>query len=497
MCGILLVQSRTNIPLERHLAATSLLNSRGPDFTRYQYRNGIFVAQTVLHITGTAEFYNQTRPDFLAYNGEIYNHRWFGKYSSDTELAYRSARDMPTKFKHFEGPWAWAYTDFENIRYATDPQGEKCLYHYQDDDLLIVSSEIAPILEYCNFELTIAAHTEKHWPVRHQTPWKGITRCSPGMMYSNTDAPVKIDSIFDWHKKNHFFTFDEAYEEFKFTFEKVIGLMTPKQSFGITVSGGLDSACILKHLPNADHFYTVDTLGKDTVSPQAHQLLTQSQQQRNIKLPLDAETWATDYKQAVQHSKMPMQSWSFVGQWHIARHCQEKILFTGVGADELFGGYDLYKDLVFRHDFSSSPYSKFAQEDKHAQQDWKQCLEFYQGYGGPATLLMDYLTMVSAVDLRGVDAMTQAHGVEPRSPFVHPDIIKFAINLPWEFRLGKPFIKRMFLESWPQDLALPKQGFAGHCNDSYPWLGVDIPRVTDREQDWKNINRAAFAQLVG
>jgi asparagine synthetase B (glutamine-hydrolysing) len=212
---------------------------------------------------------------------------------------------------------------------------------------------------------------------------------------------------------------------------------------------------------------------------------------------MDAKIWATDYKQAVQRSKMPMQSWSFVGQWHIARHCQEKILFTGVGADELFGGYDLYKDLAFRHDFSNSPYSKFAQEDKHAQQDWKQCLEFCQGYGGPATLLMDYLTMVSAVDLRGVDAMTQAHGVEPRSPFVHPDIIKFAINLPWKFRLGKPFIKRMFLESWPQDLVLPKQGFAGHCNDSYPWLGINIPRDSDREQDWKNINRAAFVQLVG
>jgi asparagine synthetase B (glutamine-hydrolysing) len=320
-----------------------------------------------------------------------------------------------------------------------------------------VSSEIAPILEYRNIELNIVAHQEKHWPVRRQTPWKGITRCQSGMMYSNANAPVKIDSIFDWHKKNYFVTFNEAYEEFKHTFEKVIVSMTPKQPFGITVSGGLDSACVLKYLPQADHFYTVDTVGKDTVSPLASRLLTESQQQRNIKLPLDPETWASEYKQAVQHSKMPMQSWSFVGQWHIAKHCQERILFTGVGADELFGGYSTYQDLVFRNDFSNSPYIKFNNEDQDAKQDWQQCLEFYQGYGGPATLLMDYITMISSVDLRGVDAMTQAHGVEPRSPFVHPNIIKFAINLPWKFKLGKPFIKQMFLEKWPQDFVLPKQ----------------------------------------
>ena len=78
----------------------------------------------------------------------------------------------------------------------------------------------------------------------------------------------------------------------------------------------------------------------------------------------------------------------------------------------------------------------------------------------------------------------------------YPDIIKFAINLPWEYKIGKPFIHQLFLETWAPELIHPKQGFAGHCNDSYPWLGIDIDRVPDREQDWKNINQAAFQQIV-
>ncbi|GAF93775.1 unnamed protein product, partial [marine sediment metagenome] len=46
------------------------------------------------------------------------------------------------------GPWAWAWTDNTTVRYAADPQGEKTLYQYQDKDILIVCSEVAPILEY-------------------------------------------------------------------------------------------------------------------------------------------------------------------------------------------------------------------------------------------------------------------------------------------------------------------------------------------------------------
>jgi hypothetical protein len=106
---------------------------------------------------------------------------------------------------------------------------------------------------------------------------------------------------------------------------------------------------------------------------------------------------------------------------------------------------------------------------------------------------MDYLTQVSAVDMRGVDTLTMAHGIEPRSPFCHPNIVKFALNLPWHLRVGKQLIRRLFLQRWSQKLILPKQGFTGFCNDAYAYLGIDIPRHADRAQDWKNIVQATFA----
>jgi hypothetical protein len=47
MCGILYVESRTARPLSQHLTAVDRLQSRGPDFSRYQHKEGIFIAQTV------------------------------------------------------------------------------------------------------------------------------------------------------------------------------------------------------------------------------------------------------------------------------------------------------------------------------------------------------------------------------------------------------------------------------------------------------------------
>ncbi len=120
----------------------------------------------------------------------------------------------------------------------------------------------------------------------------------------------------------------------------------------------------------------------------------------------------------------------------------------------------------------------------------------YDGDPQPATLLMDYLTQICAVDMRGVDTLTMAHGIEPRSPFCHPNIIKFALNMPWHLRLGKPMIRRLFLQRWPASMIEPKQGFSGHCNDSAEYLGVVCNPAVDRMTDWKRINQEVFQRIA-
>ena len=227
MCGVLYVESQYEIPFEKHQEALSILASRGPDFTRYQHQGNRFVAQTVLHITGSAEFYNRDAEDFFAYNGEIYDYRWHGRYSNDTELVYRAVTRDHRLFRYFEGPWAWVHTDFEQVMYASDPQGEHYLYRYQDHNLVIVCSEVAPILCYVDAVEVPVPYENKCWTMQQHTPWRGIERLEPGRLYFNHQPASQLDDIWSWIQPKTYGSFDEAYEEFSEVWARAMRIIKP------------------------------------------------------------------------------------------------------------------------------------------------------------------------------------------------------------------------------------------------------------------------------
>ena len=479
MCGILLVQSKHNIDLVQHLAALNTLESRGPDYTRYEYRNNIFIAQTVLHITGTDNFYNESRSDFLAYNGEIYNHRWFGGGDgNDVELVYSAVKDSLRKFRYFEGPWAWAYTDFKQVSYASDPQGERYLYRYQDNDILIVCSEVAPILQYTNSVKQSVPYDNKCWTMQTATPWKGIERLEPGRLYISRSAAYSIDNIWDWIKPVKYSGIEEAQEQFSLIWDKTMSEMTPKTNTALSYSGGIDSSIILKHLPKAQ-LITIDMKGKDPIAAGVLNAIV-----------VDEETYAQEYWNLLKRTKMPAQSWSFVGKWMVAQACDARVLFTGLAADELFGGYGVYQTIRYSKQGSQSPYSKHGDPEL-----WQKCLEAYSGDARQATLLMDYWYQVVGCDAPGLDRIGGAWGIETRNPFMSRRIMEFALNLPWEYKVNtvtKPILRNHFLKYWPDASVLPKQGFAGHANDALPYLGIEIEPTGDRHLDWKQIAQKTF-----
>ena len=479
MCGVLLVQSKHTIDLAQHLAALQILESRGPDYTRYEYRNNIFIAQTVLHITGTDKFYNEPRSDFLAYNGEIYNHRWFGNGdSNDVELVYSAVKDSLRKFRYFEGPWAWAYTDFKQVSYASDPQGEHYLYRFQDNDILIVCSEVAPILHYIDAVRQPVSYDNKSWTMQSSTPWKGVERLEPGRLYIGRDTAYVIDSIWDWVKPVKYSGIEEAQEHFAQLWDKTMQEMKPTTSTALSYSGGIDSSIILKHLFNPQ-LITLDMKGKDPIAASVANAIL-----------VDEERYAVEYKNLLNRTKMPAQSWSFVGKWMVSQACNARVLFTGLGADELFGGYSIYQTIGYNEQGSQSPYSEHGDPEL-----WEKCLEVYSGDPRHATLLMDYWYQIIGCDAPGTDRITGSWGIEARNPFMSRRIMEFALNLPWEYKVGsvtKPILKDYFQKCWPEQTVLPKQGFAGHANDALPYLGIEIDPTGDRHLDWKQIAQKTF-----
>ena len=483
MCGILLVKSRSTIPLENHLSAFVKLRSRGPDFCRYDYKNNIFIGHAVLHITGSADYYHTVHQNFLAYNGEIYNYKDFGPWDTDTAFVHHAVENDLELLKKAWGPWAWAWTDGSTVRYATDPQGERCLYQYQDDHILIVCSEVAPILDYIGTTKIYEEYTSRHWAILDQTPYPGVIRIAAGQLYQDGHNIKNIDNIWSWITEPAYKNINEAYEDFVGNWKTVTKIMTPTCPAALTYSGGLDSSVILSHIDNLD-LYTTNMTGKDPIVDHIRKFLTDDEWARLNNIIVDEQQWATAFKEVIARTQMPVQSWSFVGQWIISQQCKERVLFTGVGADELFGGYNVYQTLNYTKERSASPYSQGCSDLV-----WQQCLHAYDQHPGQATLLADYLYQIAGCDARGIDVIAGAWGIEARNPFLAQPIMKLAFGLPFEYKVGglapKPLIRRLFLQRWTESNVMPKKGFTGHCNDSLPWLDVAIESTGDRNQDWQ------------
>ena len=489
MCGILLVKSQSTIPLEQHLQAFAQLESRGPDFSRYQFENNIFIGQAVLHITGTADYYNARHKNFLAYNGEIYNFKELGNYSNDIEFVDECVNNNIDRIKDGWGPWAFAWTNNETVMYASDPQGEKSLYQYQDKDILIVCSEVAPILEYIGANKIDFPYENKLWTIVNETPYLGVYRLAAGQLYQDGRNIQNIDNIWSWITEPTHTDINEAYEEFQSIWKQVTTLMTPTCPAALTFSGGLDSSIILSHINNLE-LYSVNNLGKDPIVDHIRDFLTQEEHARLHELVVDPEQWADNFCQLISRTKLPAQSWSHVGQWIVNSNCQQRVLFSGVGADELFGGYGVYQTLNYTTNHPTSPYS-----ERGNQTIWARCLSAYDNDPQQATLLMDYLYQVAGCDVRGTDVISGAWGIEPRSPFLARPVMQFALNLPFEFKVNtvsKPLIRRLFSERWSEELIFPKKGFTGHANDSLPYLPITITSTGNRHADWKLISQRMF-----
>jgi asparagine synthetase B (glutamine-hydrolysing) len=224
---------------------------------------------------------------------------------------------------------------------------------------------------------------------------------------------------------------------------------------------------------------TIDMTGKDPIAAKVENAIK-----------VNEEQYAREYLELLARTQMPAQSWSFVGKWMVAKACQARVLFTGLGADELFGGYGVYQTINYDQSQSHSPYSKHGDPAI-----WQKCLDVYSGDPQQATLLMDYWYQVIGCDAPGLDRIGGAWGIETRNPFLSRRIMEFALNLPWQYKVNtttKPILRQKYLQYYPEESMLPKQGFAGHANDALPWLGVDIVPTGNRYDDWKQIARRTF-----
>ncbi len=536
MCGVLVAYSKNGQLNENDCSnASKKIFSRGPDFnfSRFKLNNKLFLSQTVLSITGNPELnleysISKNKRYEILFNGEIYNFKELqSKYLDKKDIYNLSGSDTETIVnlhqvlgpinvrKIIQGMFAYVvYDSKENkILVSRDIIGEKVLYHYEDDNLIVISSQLGPILEIVkdvkiNKDILKKYFFTRHLLTQRETVYENINVFTPGKtleinLNDNNKKIVnleKLTDLIDQRKIEENFkkTNDNLLLEADRTMKENAKIMKPDIPFYTVVSGGVDSSLVSKYIKDESTIepkYICLKFGeKDKVASDVH--LFEKYLENKIKeINVDVDLFHSNLKECYQSICMPLPTHSFISQAILAREVNKnnfKILFTGDGGDELFGGYEFYKTLKYddEFDFNPSIYSgvfnqgvkfkdfNFEEIFEESKLEWNETKEHYKNFNSvesniQSILLLDTKIQLESVGIRASDTMSMMSSVESRGFFLTKKILEFAINLPANNKISfadkletRPLMKQLFIKNFDKSLLKPKQGFSGFPNES-------------------------------
>lgn len=374
---------------------------------------------------------------YLLFNGEIFNYDQ-ERYDSDVEyLMHTFSRYRGGSFEMFCSLFAttiqtwdgfWAIVIYESATGEaicfTDPLGKKCLYYNNEGE---ICSEIKGLVsENSEIDETFIS-TVRKWGYNtdERTPYSDIKRILPNNIYCFNLQSPEFKQVYS----NYYKGFDypiaelvgkdyEAHMEWLWQkmFESVSNRLVSKEyPISLLVSGGLDSsiiAAILKEIGADVRWFSIENGENEYVQILADHL---EKEISFLDYKMDDSKIKEIYK---KWNESPIDLGSVIPQFHLFEAVKNfggyRIVLSGDGADELFGGYKRI------HEFDSQKSDIFDE------------LSFYH--------------------LPRLDKMSMAHTLELRSPFLNLDIVRFALHLPLEWRKDKKILKDTFGPLLPEEI---------------------------------------------
>ena len=580
MCGVLVAFSKNGQLNENDCRnASKKIFSRGPDFnfSRFKLNNKLFLSQTVLSITGNPKLnleysISKNKRYEILFNGEIYNFKELqSKYLDKKDIYNLSGSDTETIInlhqvldpidvrKIIQGMFAYVvYDSKENkLLVSRDIIGEKVLYHYEDGNLIVISSQLGPILEIVkdvkiNKDILKKYFFTRHLLTQRETVYENINVFTPGEtleinLHDNNKKIVNLEKLTDLIdprkiEDNFKKTNDDLLVEADSIMKETAKIMNPDIPFYTVVSGGVDSSLVSKYIKNESKVepkYICLKFGeKDKVASDVH--LFEKYFGNKIKeINVDIDLFHSYLKECYQSICMPLPTHSFISQAILAREVNKndfKILFTGDGGDELFGGYEFYKSLKYDSEFDYNPsiysgvfnqgvnFNNFNFEEifEESKLEWAGTKQHYNNFNSVETniqsiLLLDTKIQLESVGIRATDTMSMMSSVESRAFFLTKKILEFAVNLPAKNKIlitdkveTRPLMKQLFIKNFDKSLLKPKQGFSGFPNESMRRVinnyknTIELLEIKDFENlnvednlalEWKLLNVEYFLKI--
>jgi asparagine synthase (glutamine-hydrolysing) len=431
---------------QRTCEMTECLHHRGPDGSALFDGRKACLGHTHLKVTGDYPQPALTGGNAFVFNGEIYNYRDFADVSSDTEtLAGLLKGGMDGLVKaapSINGDYSLALWDGSQLSLIRDPVGVKPLFYGRNANGFGFASERKAL-----------------W----QAGIGNVKALSPGSAYIDG----KEHRVIDLPPYEPVLDEEEAARALEETLAAAVRARAHKNA-AITFSGGVDSALIGALAPDTP-LLTVGLADSHDVKAARQAAKLMGAEGRHFVYEItekEVEEAMTGTVYAVESANMLKVSIA-LPLYLLAQRARRdgfKVLWSGQGADELFGGYARYEAA--------------ARERRLAE-------------------ALDHdLRHIAEVNLERDDAVTMAHGVELRVPFLDMRVVAVSRRMGPSLKVrpnGKDYIRKYVLRKVAEKY-LPRE--VAQAPKKAIQYGTGVQKTIERLAKSKGCTPAGFLETT-
>jgi asparagine synthase (glutamine-hydrolysing) len=387
ICGIAIPkQLNRHVGESRLVAMRDTLAHRGPDDAGLYLDAGVGLGHRRLSIVdlggGRQPMANEDGSVWIAFNGEIYNHRDLRPELEDRGHQYRTASDTETIIHLYEelgaraverlsGMFAFAVWDSarRELLLARDRLGIKPLYYaVGGDGVLYFASEIKALIEAGAVapEINYSAlpdYLANHAPSGEETLFRAVKRLLPGHTLTWRDGRIEIRKYWDlsFAQNGHQAISDRgAVGQWTELFrEAVRSHLMADVPLGVFLSGGVDSSAIAAVMSEMARG-PVKTFSVGFAEREANELdyartVARAFNTDHHEVIVTPEDFFDVMPKLIWHEDEPLGHPASVPLYFVselaARHV--KVVLTGEGSDELMAGYYRYWKTVYNLSFGA------------------------------------------------------------------------------------------------------------------------------------------------
>ena len=380
MCGIAGIARRfpTGVSLESLGRMAASIRHRGPDGHGFYVGQRVGFAHVRLSIvdiaSGAQPLTNEDGQIVVTYNGEIYNHPELRRELEDKGHVFRTHSDTEVLvhgyeqwgvdvLKRLNGQFAFALHDrnTDTVFIARDRFGVRPLFYAQRKGEFYFASEIKAILATGEVEASLDPRGLDEiltfWAARPpRTAFAGIACLEPG-----TYGILKDGAL--WLRRYYELDYPEAAAEPVDVIEQLDEIMLRSVGMrlradvpvGAYLSGGLDSS-IAASLAASASPGTLRTFSITFDDPRFDESGFQREVASDVGsihqiVTINGDSIAQSFAEVLWHTETPILRTAPVPMYHLAKLTRQngiKVVLSGGGADELFLGYDLFKEVSVR-----------------------------------------------------------------------------------------------------------------------------------------------------